>query len=585
MFRGVSFLLKYTWKFEKKYIIYSLSNQFLQGIVMLMGIIIPGYIIDSLLNGTDIKKSLIMIIVLVVGNFVGRFLGAFLTGKCFALKGSVYTQFQTMMTEKLSKCDFSCLEDSDFLDDREKAKRFLYANGQGFGVVMDSTFDIIGKLFTFLGIISVLATLNVVLVIFFVILIMINTVYESKTKKKYFDLDMRKAPIERRTNYLINLIEDFSFGKEIRLFGLSEWLVKKVKNHLNESNNFYVKQVNETIRAQYFSAFFNMLLEGVAYIVFAFKTMLKEISIGEFSIYVSAMLRFSTSMQDVMKSILDIKQFSGYYDALVNYMNVTSTVNSGKNLSANFNFEKIKFENVSFKYPGQKEYSLKDVNVTITSGEKVAIVGENGAGKTTFIKLLCRLYNPTEGKITIDGIDIRDINFDEYVKLLGPVFQDYKLFSFSIKDNVCLYEDEEDDVIVELLNESGLKNTLNTLKNDINTFVYKNFDESGFEPSGGEGQKIAIARAVYKDAPLVILDEPTSALDPRAEYDLYNRFHNMVKGKTAIFISHRMASCKFCDRIILFENGNILECGSHEELMKTGGKYYEMFSMQAQYYI
>lgn len=585
MFRGVSFLLKYTWKFEKKYIIYSLSNQFLQGIVMLMGIIIPGYIIDSLLNGTDIKKSLIMIIVLVVGNFVGRFLGAFLTGKCFALKGSVYTQFQTMMTEKLSKCDFSCLEDSDFLDDREKAKRFLYANGQGFGVVMDSTFDIIGKLFTFLGIISVLATLNVVLVIFFVILIMINTVYESKTKKKYFDLDMRKAPIERRTNYLINLIEDFSFGKEIRLFGLSEWLVKKVKNHLNESNNFYVKQVNETIRAQYFSAFFNMLLEGVAYIVFAFKTMLKEISIGEFSIYVSAMLRFSTSMQDVMKSILDIKQFSGYYDALVNYMNVTSTVNSGKNLSANFNFEKIKFENVSFKYPGQKEYSLKDVNVTITSGEKVAIVGENGAGKTTFIKLLCRLYNPTEGKITIDGIDIRDINFDEYVKLLGPVFQDYKLFSFSIKDNVCLYEDEEDDVIVELLNESGLKNTLNTLKNGINTFVYKNFDESGFEPSGGEGQKIAIARAVYKDAPLVILDEPTSALDPRAEYDLYNRFHNMVKGKTAIFISHRMASCKFCDRIILFENGNILECGSHEELMKTGGKYYEMFSMQAQYYI
>lgn len=585
MFRGVSFLLKYTWKFEKKYIIYSLSNQFLQGIVMLMGIIIPGYIIDSLLNGTDIKKSLIMIIVLVVGNFVGRFLGAFLTGKCFALKGSVYTQFQTMMTEKLSKCDFSCLEDSDFLDDREKAKRFLYANGQGFGVVMDSTFDIIGKLFTFLGIISVLATLNVVLVIFFVILIMINTVYESKTKKKYFDLDMRKAPIERRTNYLINLIEDFSFGKEIRLFGLSEWLVKKVKNHLNESNNFYVKQVNETIRAQYFSAFFNMLLEGVAYIVFAFKTMLKEISIGEFSIYVSAMLRFSTSMQDVMKSILDIKQFSGYYDALVNYMNVTSTVNSGKNLSANFNFEKIKFENVSFKYPGQKEYSLKDVNVTITSGEKVAIVGENGAGKTTFIKLLCRLYNPTEGKITIDGIDIRDINFDEYVKLLAPVFQDYKLFSFSIKDNVCLYEDEEDDVIVELLNESGLKNTLNTLKNDINTFVYKNFDESGFEPSGGEGQKIAIARAVYKDAPLVILDEPTSALDPRAEYDLYNRFHNMVKGKTAIFISHRMASCKFCDRIILFENGNILECGSHEELMKTGGKYYEMFSMQAQYYI
>ena len=577
--------MKYTWKFEKKYIIFSILNQILQGLLAIFALIMPKLIIDALTKGAVLEECIVLIMAFAGGNFVGNYLVTFFSGQCFALKGTVFTQFQAYMAEKLSKCDYECLENPDFLNDKEKAKKFLYANGQGFGVVMDNAFSIIGKIFVFLGIISILATLNLGLVIFFIILILVSAKYEAAKRQVYFKMDMKKAPIERRTSYLINLIEDFQFGKDIRIFGLSDWIVGKVKKHLQESNHFYAGQVKETTKAQYFSTMTNMFLEGTAYVVFAIEVLYKGISIGSFSMYVSAMLKFSSAMRDVMKSIVDIRQFSGYYEALEKYMNVPSTVYEENKLVKDTNFKCIKFENVSFKYPGQERYSLQNVNLTINAGEKIAVVGENGAGKTTFIKLICRMYHPTEGKITVDGIDIRDIDYESYMKMIGPVFQDYKLFSFTIKDNICFEKEEADDKIYKLLEESGLEKKLSQLSKGVNTSIYKNFDIEGFEPSGGESQKIAIARAIYKNAPLLILDEPTSALDPKAEYELYQRFYKMAHGKTAIFISHRMSSCKFCDSILLFDNGKILEQGTHKELMEQNGKYCQMFELQAQYYI
>ena len=585
MFKGIAFLMKYTWKFEKRYIIFSILNQILQGVLTIFALIMPKLIIDALTRGAVIEECVVLIIAFVGGNFVGNYLNAFFSGQCFALKGTVFTQFQAYMAEKLSKCDYECLENPEFLNDKEKAKKFLYANGQGFGVVMDNAFSIIGKIFVFVGIMSIIATLNIGLVIFFIILILVSAKYEAAKRQVYFEMDMKKAPIERRTSYLINLIEDFQFGKDIRIFGLSDWIVAKAKKHLQESNEFYTGQVKETIKAQYFSTLTNMILEGTAYIVFAIEVIYKGISIGSFSMYVSAMLKFSAAMRDVMKSMVDIRQFSGYYEALEKYMNVPSTAYAENKIVKDTKFKSIKFENVSFKYPGQSRYSLRNINVTINAGEKFAVVGENGAGKTTFIKLICRMYYPTEGRITVDGIDIRDIDYESYMKMIGPVFQDYKLFSFTIKDNICFDKVESDDKIHNLLEESGLGTKLEALPNGVNTSIYKNFDVEGFEPSGGESQKIAIARAIFKDAPLLILDEPTSALDPKAEYELYQRFYNMAHGKTAIFISHRMSSCKFCDSILLFDNGELLEQGTHKNLMEEKGKYFQMFEMQAQYYV
>ena len=244
----------------------------------------------------------------------------------------------------------------------------------------------------------------------------------------------------------------------------------------------------------------------------------------------------------------------------------------------------IEFRNVSFRYPGQKAWALHNINLTLHSGEKLSIVGENGSGKTTFVKLLTRLYDVTEGKILLDGRDIRSINLDEYRGLFSAVFQDFKLFSFTLRENVELDQNLSDEEVVSYLEQAGLQEKINRLPNGISTQVNREFDEHGFEPSGGEAQKIALARALARSAPVVILDEPTAALDPRAEYDLYMRFAKLTEGKSAVFISHRLSSSQFCDHIAVFSNGRIIEYGTHEELVERNGIYSELYTLQAQFY-
>ena len=233
---------------------------------------------------------------------------------------------------------------------------------------------------------------------------------------------------------------------------------------------------------------------------------------------------------------------------------------------------------------GSEVWALKNVNLTIERGQRLSLVGENGSGKSTFIKLLCRLYDPTEGVILMDGVDIRDFDYDQYLAQFSTVFQDFSLFDFSLRENLAFDGRASDERIMEAIRQVGIEQRVNTLPNGLDTHVGRTFDENGFEPSGGEAQKIALARALIKDAPVVILDEPTAAMDARAEYELYRNFSELTGGKTAIYISHRMSSSRFCDKVAVLENGRLTECGTHDELMALGGQYAELYAMQAQYY-
>ena len=244
----------------------------------------------------------------------------------------------------------------------------------------------------------------------------------------------------------------------------------------------------------------------------------------------------------------------------------------------NFTFE---FKKVSFTYPGSDKPIFNDFNLKIQSGEKIAFVGFNGSGKTTFIKLLLRLYEPTSGEILLNGINIKDINYSEYLKLFAVVFQDYKLFAYSIKENIVF---DQNIGIQEAILKSGLNEKINSLPNKENTFVYRIFDENGFEPSGGEAQRIAIARAFAKESKICILDEPTSSLDPIAELDIFEKMQQLTKDKTSIFISHRLGCAKKCSRILVFENGEIVEDGNHKELIEKDGLYKKLFNAQSQNY-
>ena len=586
-FKGIGFLMRYTWRFEKRYILYQIARQILVAVVPLSDIIIPKYIIDELTGGKRVEVLLGWIGLLLAINLLGNWLINFFEGNTFVLKGKVFTKFQTMMADQLSKSDFERLEDPTFLDTKAKAEKFLYADGQGFAAVLGSAFNILGQIFTFAGIVAVIMTLNIGIVLGFVLLILINAFYDSRVRKQLTVWDLEKAPIERKTSYFLDLVENFAFGKEIRIYGIREWIVSKVHEHLQESNRFYTKQTKLLNRTRYISTFTNFILKGVTYVYLAFSVLKNVIGIGDFTMYVSALLNFSNAMKSLMDSLLNIRQFGGYYDALKDYMDVPQRMYEGKQQPVPAGPYEIRFEDVSFRYPGQSADILKHISITLHSGEKLSIVGENGAGKTTFVKLLCRLYDPTEGRITLNGVDIRDLDYDAYMKLIGSVFQDYKLLAFTLKENVAFQNSaqEDDSRIQGILTRSGLGTLLGRLPKGIHTHIYHTFAEDGFDPSGGEGQKIALARAIYKDAPVMILDEPTAALDPRAEYEIYQNFSQLTSGKTTVFISHRMSSSKFCDHIALFKNGEIVEYGTHDELMAKNGGYRELFNMQAQYYL
>lgn len=245
----------------------------------------------------------------------------------------------------------------------------------------------------------------------------------------------------------------------------------------------------------------------------------------------------------------------------------------------------IEFRDVSFTYPGTQVKVLDHVSITIRSGEHLSIVGLNGAGKTTFVKLLCRLYDVDQGEILLDGVNIKDYEYVEYMKLFSVVFQDFKLLAFSIRENIILDQKASEEEIANIYKLAGIEDKIISLEKGIDTIIFKSFDKDGIELSGGEQQKLAIARALYKNSLIVILDEPTAALDPIAEYDIYRQFDTLVGGKTAIYISHRLSSCKFCDKIAVFAEGMIKEYGNHDELVNlSGGIYPEMFAAQAQYY-
>ena len=244
----------------------------------------------------------------------------------------------------------------------------------------------------------------------------------------------------------------------------------------------------------------------------------------------------------------------------------------------------IIFKDVSFKYPGSENYALKGINLTIHNGEHLAIVGRNGSGKTTLIKLLCRFYDVTSGEIIINGINVKEYSKESLMKFYSVVFQDFKIFAIPLSENISADKEYDREKLYLCLEQVNIKDKVEKMSDRENTYLYKNINKKGVDISGGEAQKIAIARALYKNSPLVILDEPTSALDPVAENEIYSRFNSFTENKTAIYISHRLSSCIFCDRIAVFDKANLVEEGTHEELLSYGGKYSELWHAQASYY-
>lgn len=330
------------------------------------------------------------------------------------------------------------------------------------------------------------------------------------------------------------------------------------------------------------------IFSGIVYIYVCLKAWAGAFGIGSVTQYIGAVTALSKNISLFIQTIGLMQNNTPFLEVIYGFLDIPNSMYQGSLTTekrADRQYE-VEFKDVSFQYPNSDIWALRHVNMKFKVGNRLAVVGENGSGKTTFIKLLCRLYDPQEGQILLNGIDIRKYNYKDYMEIFSIVFQDFQLVSQPLGANVAGCDDYDKKLVTQCLIDAGFEERLKTLSDGLDTYLYKEFGKDGIEVSGGEAQKIAIARALYKNAPFIILDEPTAALDPIAEAEIYSKFNDIAGDKTAIYISHRLSSCKFCDEIAVFHNGEVIQQGTHDTLLSDkNGKYYELWNAQAQYYV
>ena len=478
-------------------------------------------------------------------------------------------------------------EDKAVMDWRQKSINATNWPHNGIEGMIRKAIVLFSELTTCIVAMIILATYSYSMI--FVVIIFGTLTYCSVDKATKYEKQLTKDDViyeQRKSDYFIKLSRDQAYGKDIRIFDLAEVILKTIST-LNETiHRKYCESRNKWLKSELFVGIIDFSRESIMYTVLVLLVLENKIGIAEFTLYVGCVKNFANSFNCLVTTYASMKSCSREINDFRSFeIFCKSDGDKGKEIVGvdEISFE---FKNVSFKYPYSDTYVLRDINVCISPRSKIAVVGLNGAGKTTFIKLLLRLYEPTEGKILLNGVDISTYDRKKYYELFSPVFQDLECFAFNLAENISLDSIDDTDVGLaeECARKAGLGEKIDEFEKGIYTDILKIHHEDGVVLSGGETQKMGLARALYKNAPIVILDEPTAALDALAESKMYTDFCELVHGKMAIFISHRLASTRFCDRILMFDHGEIIEDGTHDELMRNKMKYYEMFEMQSYFY-
>lgn len=428
------------------------------------------------------------------------------------------------------------------------------------------------------------AALILLLFLSFAAVLFVSSYFAGKEGAYMVETERKNEMWNTLSAYLLNLINRETYVKDIRLFGLRDYLYKKTEI-FRPVGKMYTELGCYSGKCRAVPSFAAQMFAAVTYICIAAKAIAGSITIGEVTMYAGAVITMVSGVQRMLAKYQEINYMNEYLDTYEEFITRPNMHYDGilPIEKRDDNRYLLELSHVSFRYPGTAQDILKDVSMTFSIGEKLALVGINGAGKTTLIKLLCRLYEPTEGEIRLNGINIAKYDYDEYVRIFSVVFQDFHLYDFPLDENVASGGEVDSQRLQRALQLAGMWERTQQLPQKEKTLLGHE-NGQGVLFSGGEAQKLAIARALYKDAPFIILDEPAAALDPLAEAAVYENFNTLVRDKTAIYISHRMSSCKFCDRIVVLDGGRILEEGTHETLLQKQGRYYELYSAQAAYY-
>jgi len=549
-------------------------------------IIMPKFFIDELMGLKRINMITLYLGIFVLIIFITKYLSDIISNMTEVQKTKLLRGLQNIIDRKIMELDYEHIEDPAILDLRNQVMESIHGR-DFFYRMFDCLTSIVTESMNLVSLGILVSFLNPLIIAVLVLIVLVNNIFNKKLKDITFSWEKIIVDDNRRVNYFRSLTNDFSIGKDSRIYDIKGLLSDEFDKYNRKAYDINMRIVKKT-------GLFNGLISIneqvqllIVYIYIAYKVFTGVIGIGDFAMYVNAASQFGKSIYKIMYNIVGLGLINKYIDMYVQLLEFDENKKHGGWKTIDTDDICIEFRNVSFKYPRAEQYTLKNINIIINPREKLSVIGENGAGKTTFIKLLCGLYKPTSGEILINGVNINEFDYTSYIQKISAVFQDFKLFACNIKENVAFDDsDSNDEKIRETLNKSGILEKTETLNNGIDTQIYKYFDENGIELSGGENQKLVISRAIYKDSPIIVLDEPTASLDPYAEYEIFSKLNDISQGKTVIFISHRLSSCKICDKIAVFDKGEIIQYGTHDELINIRDeKYYEIYNAQAQYYV
>ncbi len=583
---NTAFLIKYIFQIKKQLYFLKLVLLILEVTGPIANIYFVRNIINAITDEAELNIVIMQVIIMALVNLAIAVMTK-LMSKSF--------ERQLQVTLQLIKCDFGSnvakMQLSDVEQPRLRDFISLAQTSESFENSIRNNDKVIKSIINVIVYGSAIVYVQPIIVLIIAVSLTVQIIL-NKARLTFDDKwRTRQMPRLRKLWYFEGLLCDPRHGKELRVNLLKPWIIRKTDEQYESECLPIVKANSREVNSIGLISEILKIAETLAvYLLLAYTVVYNHVSIGDYSFYLASTFYLTSSMSgliddmtDMFKNGMFVSEFRYCID-LVRNMRIRR-----KNLSLDITAPPcIEFRNVSFKYPNTENYVLDNVSFTIKPCEKAAIVGVNGSGKTTLVKLLCRFYEPTDGAIYINSVNISDIDEDTYAKLLSVVFQDFELFSFTVMENITLTGQKnhiDESMVEQSIEQSGLRDKIASLPGKESCYVYKDFDENGVEFSGGEGQKLVIARAVYKNTPFIILDEPTAAFDPIAEYEIYKKLGDLSIGKTAIFISHRLSSTRFADRIIVLKEGSIIENGSHDELVSIADGYYRnMFETQANLY-
>ena len=575
--------LSFIWHDSKEYLFLTLLSIITSAIQVFPSMYLINYSIDLLTKQVTFKEYLLIAGTIILIIFSVSLASMLINNRLSYIKNRFYAKIRLEIYDICLSTDYSNIQLKTFLENKNFALAAM--NNDSLDLFITSLRSVLSSLIIISGVLYIISTVSFILLIPLVFALAIDLYNDYLNARQNFIDTKEQVEYSRKSSYLQSISSDFEYAKEIRMFNLKE----RFKQRMDE-----VEQLLFTLREHrrkqrrplaIFTYGSDTVLDIAIYLYLGYKVLVTSaITLGQFSLYSNALRQLKNSVSDIIfvmtKFIVNTEYLQGFFD----FISLKSERKYGDSPTERLTHAKIHFENVSFRYPEADVYTLKNISITINAGETLLIVGENGAGKSTFIKLLCGLYKPTNGRILLNGRDISQIPTKEYINYISTVFQDYKLFAMSISENVCALKDENSGRLQSALEQVNLLEKVSQTADSENTQLYRTFDENGVEFSGGEMQRLAIARAIYKDAPILIMDEPTSALDPKAEYEIYSSFQRISKDRTSIYISHRLSSIKFSDRIAVFDKGQIVEHGTHDELIAKNGLYAELYGIQAGLY-